>query len=319
MAPAQRALAATGGGVTPAARVRWRPVAFPSADAVLRGRLYEHAGRRPRPAVVMAHGFSATITGMVADRYAEVLHAAGLNVLLFDHRGMGLSGGEPRLAINRWTQLRGYRDALGFASSLPSVDPGRLAVWGDSMSGATALGVAAFDERVRAVAVQVPACGTAPPGNAPGAFESLRDLYREGGPAGLPVETIGPMAVVSPDQGMAPSHLAPITAFRWFIDYGGRPGTRWQNRATVEIAATPFAFHAGLCAPHLRAASLWVVAPDDEMPGAEPDVARAAYRSAPGSKTLLPIAGGHFGLLYEDSETFARASNAEADFLSACL
>jgi hypothetical protein len=36
----------------------------------------------------MAHGFSAT-RHMTADKYAEVFHAAGLAVLLYDHRGFG--------------------------------------------------------------------------------------------------------------------------------------------------------------------------------------------------------------------------------------
>jgi alpha-beta hydrolase superfamily lysophospholipase len=74
-------------------------VEFASHGAVLRGRLYRRASRRPQACVVMAHGTSATI-GMVADRYAEAFHDAGLAVLLYDHHGFGASGGEPRLEIN---------------------------------------------------------------------------------------------------------------------------------------------------------------------------------------------------------------------------
>ncbi len=286
---------------------------------MLRGQLHEYGGAKRRPTVVMTHGFSATATGMVADRYAEVIHSAGLNVLLFDNRGLGLSGGEPRLVLNEWTQLRGYRDALDFVGTLATVDPDRMAIWGDSMSGATALAAAAFDDRVGAVVAQVPACGGAPPEESSGAFEILRDLYRAGGPKGAPIETIGPRAVVSPDQMVLASHLTPITAFRWFIDYGGRPGTGWHNRATVEIPATVVPFHVGHCVPLLRAASLWLIAPDDEMPGAEPEIAEAAYRSASGQKSILSIDGGHFGLLYDWSATFAKASKAQADFLASCI
>jgi dipeptidyl aminopeptidase/acylaminoacyl peptidase len=131
---------------------------FPGDGATLRGFLFEHPGG-PRPVVVMAHRLSATISGMVADRYAEVIHAAGLNVLLYDHPSFGRSEGEPRQVIGRWIQLRGYRDAIDFVTTLPSVDRERIGVWGDSYSAAVALGVAAFDERVSAVVVQVPACG----------------------------------------------------------------------------------------------------------------------------------------------------------------
>jgi alpha-beta hydrolase superfamily lysophospholipase len=75
-------------------------VEFTSEGGTLRGRLYgvSDAGRRV-PAVVMAHGFSATIT-MGADRYAEVFADAGLAVLLYDHRRFGSSDGLPRRAIN---------------------------------------------------------------------------------------------------------------------------------------------------------------------------------------------------------------------------
>lgn len=299
-----------------AVRPEPRIVGFPSQGGLLRGRLYAHGSER-RPVVVMTHGFSATITGMVADRYAEVLHAAGLTVLLYDHRGFGLSDGEPRLVVNRWSQLRGYHDALDFVATLAEADASRIAVWGDSMSAATAIGIAAAEERVCALVVQVPACGQEPPPADPegSAYASLLDLYRSGGPTVPPKSTVGPKAVVSADQLGAPSLLEPITAFRWFIDYGGRPGTGWQNRASIEVADTPVAYHAGLCSPHLKGASLWVIANDDEMPDAEPHVARAAFEVAPEPKELLTIDGGHFGLLYYPSELFDRVSAAQADFL----
>lgn len=52
-----------------------RHVEFPSQGALLRGRLYlpATAGRRP-PIVIMAHGFSATAQGMVADADAAAFY-----------------------------------------------------------------------------------------------------------------------------------------------------------------------------------------------------------------------------------------------------
>ncbi len=86
-------------------------VTFSSEGANLSGWLYVPDSGPPWPLVVMAHGFSAT-RHMTADKYAEVFHAAGLAVLLYDHRGFGDSGGEPRLQINPWIRARGYRDAI---------------------------------------------------------------------------------------------------------------------------------------------------------------------------------------------------------------
>ena len=132
---------------------------FTSRNVLLRGRLYrngESAGLRP--AVVMTHGFSATIT-MVVDRYAEVFAEAGFVVLLYDHAGFGRSDGEPRQVINPWVQARGYLDAVSYLGTVDGVDLSRVAVWGDSLSGGEAVVVAAVDERVAAVVVQVPVCG----------------------------------------------------------------------------------------------------------------------------------------------------------------
>jgi uncharacterized protein len=281
-----------------------RLIEFSSGGVTLRALLYEHA--EPHPAVIMTHGYSATIVGMVADRYAEVLHAAGLTVLLVEHASFGLSGGEPRQRINRWTQLAEYRDALTFASGLAAVDPACIALWGDSMSGASALAVAAWDPRVAAVVVQVPACGSAVPAPDPdgSAAGVLAMLYRAGGPTDVSPAVSAARVVVSPDQLASPSLLEPITAFRWFIDHGGRPGTGWRNWAVTESYPLPTPFHVGLAVASLRCPSLWVIAEDDEMPGAQPDVARACHQRAGGAKELLLVDGGHFGLLYHPSERF---------------
>ena len=86
----------------------FRIVEFPSEGAILRGRLYLLPNAsKPQPIVIMAHGFSATINGMVAEKYAEVFYEAGFAVLLYDHRNFGISGGEPRQEINAWIQARG--------------------------------------------------------------------------------------------------------------------------------------------------------------------------------------------------------------------
>jgi len=130
--------------------VLFESVEFPSEGARLRGRLYRPDRPGPFPAVVMAHGTTATIT-MAIDRYAEVFCAGGLGVLLYDHRNFGASGGEPRQEINPWIQARGYRDAVSYLLTRGDVRPDKVAIWGDSYSGGLALVVAALDRRVAAV------------------------------------------------------------------------------------------------------------------------------------------------------------------------
>jgi pimeloyl-ACP methyl ester carboxylesterase len=299
----------------PAAR-DFEEVEFPSEGAVLRGRLYAPRDAVTAPVVVMAHGFSATIS-MTADRYAETFADAGLCVLLYDHRGFGASSGEPRQEINPWIQARGYRDAVTFAVSLPGVDGGLVALWGDSFSGAVVLVVAAIDDRVAAVVAQVPAtgremCPDDPDGDL---YRALRDTLLNGDVRGGPDDRLGPLPVVSADQIHAPSLLQPIQAYRWFVEYGGRFGTGWENRATRVIPQTAAPFHAAIAAPYVGCPVLMQISPDDEMVGANPAVARSVYDAIRGPKQLLEIDGGHFGLLHHPSRWFDEASTAQREFL----
>ena len=265
----------------------------------------------------MAHGFSAT-RHMTADKYAEVFHKAGLAVLLYDHRGFGDSGGEPQQQLNLWIQARGYRDAISYARSLEGVDVSRVAIWGDSFSGGVALAVAGMDDRAAALVIQVPAIGRElPPADPDGSlYQAVKETILWGTVEPSEGEVQGPMPVVSDDQVRRPSALQPLTAYRWFIEYGGRFATGWVNDLTRAQPKVPVAWHSGLCARHVSCPSLFLVSPQDEMPGASPAVARDAYEKLAGPREWIEIDGGHFGLLYFPSEEFEWSSCGQARFLS---
>ena len=57
-----------------------------------------------------------------------------------------------------------------------------------------------------------------------------------------------------------------------------------------------------------------VMAEEDEMPGANTDVARHCYQLATHPKELVEMSGGHFGLLYHDSAEFDRSVQVQQDF-----
>lgn len=292
-------------------------VEFESEGAVLRGFLYEAGkGEPPFPVVVMTHGTSATIP-MVTDRYAETFAKAGVSAVLYDHRNLGISGGEPRQEINPWVQSRGYRDAVTFAATIEDHDPGRIAIWGDSYSGGEVFLVAACDQRVKVVVAQCPVFGADPPelDPTPQAFAAIRETFESGDISGEPEDATGPIPVVSPDQLGTPSLLKPIQAYRWFIDYGGRHGSGWQNRATRMIPSSTAPYSPYLCAPYVTVPSLMMVAPADEMVHANPEVSRGAFDLLAGEKDWYDIDGGHFGLLHHPSDLFEEASKIQADFL----
>jgi acetyl esterase/lipase len=103
----------------------------------------------------MAHGFSLTRHDGLAD-YAERLAAAGAAALVFDHRYLGDSGGEPRQRFRKRDQLHDWRSAIAFARGLDGIDPDRIILWGFSFSGGHVVQIAASDPGIAATIALCP-------------------------------------------------------------------------------------------------------------------------------------------------------------------
>jgi fermentation-respiration switch protein FrsA (DUF1100 family) len=246
---------------------------------ILRGWLYGADRSGPAPAIAMAHGV----------------------VLVYDHRNLGASDGEPRQEINPWAQARDYRRAIDWLSQRPEVDADRIGVWGSSFSGGIVLVLGACDRRVKAVVANVPFAGL--PGvdyaDTGERFSNLRAwlLDESGrGPADTARDTIGPVAVVEEEGNDLPVFLPQAESREWFLRTGGVPGSRWRNRATlVGMGAGPL---------------LMVVATQDRL--AATDVSRAAFARAFEPKRLEMVPGHHFDPY--DDPCFEQAANAARDF-----
>ncbi|HTZ85905.1 MAG TPA: alpha/beta fold hydrolase [Solirubrobacteraceae bacterium] len=131
-----------------------RDLTFRSGDADCAAWLYEPA-REPTCFVVMAHGFSLTRhDGLPA--YAERLAQAGAAVLVFDHRYLGDSGGEPRQRFRTRAQREDWLSAVAFARALERVDPERIVLWGFSFSGSHVVETALGDARIAAAMTLCP-------------------------------------------------------------------------------------------------------------------------------------------------------------------
>ncbi len=131
----------------------YRDISFDSHGIRCSGWHFRSDGDRPRPVVVMAHGFGGTKDSGLepfAERFAE----AGIDVLAFDYRGFGASDGEPRQTISLERQIADFHSAIAAAQDLPGVD--RVALWGASMSGGHVLQVAADRSDIAAVIALTP-------------------------------------------------------------------------------------------------------------------------------------------------------------------
>src|ERR1700680_3895334 len=79
------------------------------------------------PAVAMAHGFGA-VKEMYLEPFARRFAAAGIAALVFDYRGFGASGGEPRQRVSPRDQMEYSPNALTWLSLQPEIDADRLRI-----------------------------------------------------------------------------------------------------------------------------------------------------------------------------------------------
>lgn len=297
----------------------YRNIEFKSQDVTLRGRLYlpKNTCLKKNPVVIMAHGFTSTINGMTADKYAERFKEENIAVLLYDHRNLGISDGEPRQEINFWIQSRGYVDAIDFVCKQPEIDTNKIAVWGTSMSAREAFLVGSVDKRVAAIIALVPAFGDDYPSKDDGGslYTIAKETLLNNHILELPHTKTEPMAIVSHDQINSPSVLKELTAFRWFMEYGGRFGSNWKNVVSFSNTEIPENLHLGQCAPYLKVPILMIVAKNDEMEGASPVVTAKVFSLINQQKEWVDISGGHFGLLDYPSQLFEKSSKAQINFL----
>ena len=104
------------------------------------------------PAILMA-GAMTGVKEQVAGLYAKRLAKAGFSTLVFDHRHFGESEGEPRQHEDPSKKMEDFKNAISFLRSLKGIDPERIGGCGISMGGGYMLQLAAFDRRLKAIAV----------------------------------------------------------------------------------------------------------------------------------------------------------------------
>lgn len=129
-------------------------IGFPSGEDDCSAWYFRALGEN-RPVVVMAHGFGGTKDSGL-EPFARRFAGAGFDVVAFDYRGFGTSGGVPRQSLSVRRQTEDYHAAIAAAKKLPGVDTNRIALWGASFSGGHVLRVAAERDDIGAVIALTP-------------------------------------------------------------------------------------------------------------------------------------------------------------------
>lgn len=239
-------------------------------------------GEAVAPVVVMAHGLSGTRRDRLGP-FAERFAATGIAALLFDHRGFGDSGGEPDL-FHPARQLEDWRAAIGFARSLPDVNPDRVATFGSSMGGGNALAAAAEDPRIAAAISQVPFIDILRQAHRSAPAVTARALLAAARGQHLPV-------VGQPDEAALINAPGGEEGWRRVVAIG--EDSRWRNRVSARwLLGRPYR-------PARRAAKLhcpWLACVGEADRVAKPGPAIAAARRAPQGELRTYPGVDHFDI-----------------------
>lgn len=131
-------------------------VEFRSEGETLVGTLFRPDGvEGPLPTVVAAGGW-CYVKEIVLPHVARVINTAGVQVLGFDYRNFGESGGARRQHLDPWWQIRDYQNAITYMQRREDVDADAIGAFGISYSGGHVMILAAIDPRVKAVVSVVP-------------------------------------------------------------------------------------------------------------------------------------------------------------------
>ena len=278
-----------------------RDVTFVSQGLKLAAWYYVPRNMKPeerRPAIVMAHGFSAPKEALLqnfADRFAS----AGFVVTVFDYRYLGASEGEPRNQIFPGEQIEDYRNAITWTQMQKEVNPERIGVWGTSYSGAHVLHLAAFDRRVKAVVSQVMLVDG--PANAARLNRAdnlplVAGFLAQDRAQRYTSGKVNYLPVVAPEG--QPSALPTPESYDFFLKVVATSAPRWENRVTLESMEKFLEYNPAANIHRISPTPLlMVVAEEDRL--TPTDLAIEAYQRAREPKKLVMFRGGHFNAYQE--------------------
>lgn len=283
-----------------------------SANDRISAWLYRPETDGPAPALVMGHGLGAVRT-MRLDAYAERFRAAGYACLVFDYRNFGDSEGQPRQLLDVEMQLADWAAAVGYARTLPGLDPARIALWGTSFGGGHVIESAARLPGIAAAVAQCPFTdGLAsirainPVTAARVTALAIRDLL--GARRGKP-------PVMIPTAGM-PGEVALMTAPDAYPGYLRLvpEGVELRNEVAARIGLKVLLYRPGRSAAKISCPILFCVCETDSVAPAGPTL-RYAAKAPRGEIKTYPE--GHFAIYVDDA--FERVVADQIAFLDTHL
>lgn len=293
------------------------PLSFTAGGTPVAGVLRSPSGTG-LPGVVLTGPFTGVKEQVVAT-YAENLTAAGLVTLVFDHRGFGESGGEPRQHEDSAGKLADLRAATSALAAQPHVDAGRLACVGICLGGGYALRHSAFDPRVRATAFVAAAFNDPRAMRAGMGAEGYRAAMADAAAVEQRRHDTGEVEYLpAVDADGGPAAMPGREPWDYYgTERSASPG--WRNRVTRDSIRELLTFDAAIGADFLAPTpALFVHGRRDDF--CSPEAARATYeRVGSADKEFLWLDTTNHIDLYDQPEYVEPAAARVAEWLLARL
>jgi fermentation-respiration switch protein FrsA (DUF1100 family) len=135
-----------------------RKETFFSEGDRLAGKLFvpaDYEEKERLPAIIVV-GSWITVKEQMATTYAKKLSAEGFATFVFDFRGYGESGGEPRQFESPQKKIQDIKNAVTFLRSLPMIDPDRIGGLGICAGSGYMSWAAEEDKRIKVLAAIAP-------------------------------------------------------------------------------------------------------------------------------------------------------------------
>jgi dienelactone hydrolase len=263
-------------------------------------------------------------------RLARRLQEAGIAVLDYDNRYIGLSPGEPRQRIRVGEWLEDLRSAIAYARTLEGIDGDRIGISGSSLGGGLAIAAAAADPMIAAVALAAPhvnGLSNNPDASLPDRLRLAQRLLADkvGRLCGRPPTTVaafgspGTPALITEELEVEGWYkaLAEIDELEWVIPREHARSAElgeWRNEVLAWDLLTVLSFRPGRLARKIQCPILAQLGTRDRVCPIGPQE-RALRRAANVDIQRLPM--NHFGGFWGDG--FEHSVAGQIDFFRRTL
>ena len=289
-------------------------------DIRLAGHLRVPGGHRDAslPAIVLTGPFTG-VKEQVTGHYAELLAQRGFITLAFDHRNFGSSGGHRRQHEDPAGKLADLSAVTSHLANHDLVDAGRIGCVGICLGGGYALRHAAFDRRIKALAV-VAAAFNDPrvmrSGIGPEGYDQMMADFADLATAEHATGQTVYINAVSDDPDV-PAAMPGAEPFEYY-GTARSEASGWRNRMTRlsvrELLTTDLAIGADFIGP---TPSLIVHGRTDAF--CSPEGAQDAFDRIDGTKKLVWLETGNHIDLYDRPEYVHPAVACVADWMAEYL